>query len=100
MIQYCRYCDHMCCGDANYCYIKETTFTDKTIKSPNKCKYFDLNPIDALGENPNEYRPRVDYDSEQTELRIETMSCQECKWKGPCPMLETGICAYEPKGGE
>lgn len=59
MIQYCRYCSLMCCGDVNYCSVKKRTFTDNTIKSPNKCKHFEFNPIDALAENNNEYKPRA-----------------------------------------
>lgn len=27
-------------------------------KSPNQCKEFELNPIDAYGENQNGYQPR------------------------------------------
>jgi len=49
----------MCCGDANYCSRFKTTFSDNKIKRTNKCKHFDLNPIDALGENPNEYKPTI-----------------------------------------
>lgn len=56
--QYCRYCQFMVCGDANYCEVKKRTFTTQYIKTPNNCKYFILNPIDALGENKYGYRPR------------------------------------------
>lgn len=57
MTQYCRYCNNMVCGDANYCTVKETTFTDAYICSTNRCKYFDFNEIDALGMNRT-YKPR------------------------------------------
>jgi len=58
MAQYCRYCTYMVCGDANFCSIRQTTYSDEYIKRPNKCKDFELNPIDALCENPKGYKPR------------------------------------------
>lgn len=58
MIQYCRYCAYMCCGDANYCSVKKRCYSDEHIKRTNKCKDFDLCPIDALGENTSGYKPR------------------------------------------
>lgn len=58
MKQYCRYCSNMVCGDVNYCTAKECCFSDSYIKAPNNCKLFELNPIDALGENANGYQPR------------------------------------------
>lgn len=57
MTQYCKYCTHMVCGDANYCSIKEETYSEKYICCVNKCKYFDFNPIDARGTG-SEYKPR------------------------------------------
>ena len=56
--QYCRYCNNMICGDANWCSIKKKTFSDEKIKSPNKCKDFNFNPIDALSENTKGYKER------------------------------------------
>ena len=58
MTQYCRYCNNMCCGDANYCSPKNACFSDKEIKRPNKCKDFEFNPIDALFENEKGYKAR------------------------------------------
>lgn len=58
MTQYCRYCSNMVCGDGNYCTEKKECYTDKQICRPNKCKKFDLNPIDALGLNLDGYKPR------------------------------------------
>lgn len=58
MTQYCRYCTNMVCGDANYCSVRKICFTDAKIKRTNKCKDFEFNPIDALGENADGYRPR------------------------------------------
>lgn len=59
MAQYCRYCAYMVCGDANYCTEKQYTKTDEQIKRSNKCKEFLLNPIDALYENTEGYKPRI-----------------------------------------
>lgn len=58
MKQYCRYCTYMVCGDFNYCEIKKKFFLKSTIKSINHCKDFEFNPMDALQENKNEYKPR------------------------------------------
>lgn len=58
MKQYCRYCTYMVCGDFNYCEIKKKFFLKSTIKSINHCKYFKFNPMDALQENKNEYKPK------------------------------------------
>ena len=59
MTQYCRYCSNMCCGDANWCEVKQSTYSDSTIKAPNHCKFFEFNPIDALGENNKGYIPKA-----------------------------------------
>ena len=58
MTQYCRYCNNMVCGDANYCSVKQTTFSDAYICRTNKCKDFEFNSIDALGINTKGYQPR------------------------------------------
>ena len=58
MVQYCRYCSHMYCGDSNYCEVNECCFSDSVIKHTNKCRCFDFLPIDALGENERGYMPR------------------------------------------
>ena len=70
MTQYCRYCSFMVCGDANYCSVRETTYSDSYIKNPNRCKDFELNPVDALYENPDGYRPikQKQEDGEQIEI--------------------------------
>lgn len=83
MIQYCRYCAYMICGDANWCGIKKRTFSDASIKSTNGCKDFKLNPIDASGENPNEYKPRI-----STIYRKGEFSDEDIKeLEGQCEML-------------
>lgn len=73
MIQYCRYCNNMVCGDANYCSAKKTTFSDAYIRHTNNCKDFEFNEIDALGETSG-YKPRKakqeDY-GEQLEMGLE-----------------------------
>lgn len=58
MAQYCRYCTYMTVGDVNYCSKKRFIFTDKEICRTNKCREFELNPIDALGVNKDGYKPR------------------------------------------
>lgn len=58
MKQYCRYCAYLICGDSCYCEIKRKCLNYESCKRTNKCKHFELNPIDALGENPKEYSPR------------------------------------------
>lgn len=58
MIQYCRYCSHMYCGNGNYCEVNDVCFSDSYIKHTNKCRCFDFIPIDALFENEKGYQPR------------------------------------------
>lgn len=58
MKQYCRYCAHLVYGDVAYCQEKEMCLSDAYAKRPNNCSKFNLNEIDAFGENPNPYRPR------------------------------------------
>ena len=57
MAQYCRYCSNMVCGDANYCTEKQNCYDDKYLKQPNRCKLYQHNPVDALGENVKGYKP-------------------------------------------
>ena len=73
MTQYCRYCSNMICGDENYCTEHKECYTDKQICRPNKCKDFDLNPIDALGINDKGYKPRKfkPKDNSFEQLRLE-----------------------------
>ena len=83
MAQYCRYCTYMCCGDANWCSVKKRTFSDASIKSTNRCKDFELNPIDALGENPNEYKPRISMIYRKGEFNDEDVK----ELEGQCEMI-------------
>lgn len=61
MKQYCRYCANLVWGDSGYCEVKRKCLKYDACKRVNKCKYFELNPIDAFGENPNEYKPRATF---------------------------------------
>lgn len=56
MAKYCRYCANMVSGDANYCEVKQRTFTDEQISHTTKCKDFELNPTDSL--TGRTYKPR------------------------------------------
>ena len=58
MKQYCRYCSHLVYGDVAFCQKKNWVKTYNSCKQRNKCKSFEFNPIDALGENLNGYKPR------------------------------------------
>ena len=59
MAQFCRYRDHMCSGDANWCEVRGKTYSDAHLKHTNRCRLFHLNPIDALMLNARGYRPRL-----------------------------------------
>lgn len=48
----------MYCGDSNYCDVKKRCFSDAYIKHTNRCKDFELNPLDALGM-VHYYKPRI-----------------------------------------
>ena len=47
----------MVSGDANYCEVKQRTFTDEQICRTNRCKDFELNPTDSL--TGRTYKPRA-----------------------------------------
>lgn len=71
MMQYCRYCAYMCCGDANYCSEKKRTFSDYYIKRVNNCRSFIFNEIDALFENKAGYKPRPKKAKNDNQLKLE-----------------------------
>ena len=79
MKQYCRYCANLVYGDSCYCEIKRECLNYDSCKRPNKCKSFELNPIDALGENPKEYAPRKPKPLDQISIESEGVICQETK---------------------
>ena len=58
MKQYCRYCAHLVYGDVCFCDKKNWVKSYDSCKQRNRCKDFEFNPIDALGENLNGYKPR------------------------------------------
>jgi len=57
MAQYCRYCTELVYGDVAHCEVKGV-LNEKYCKRTNQCKDFDLNPIDAFGENIKGYVPK------------------------------------------
>ena len=72
MTQYCRYCNNMVCGDANYCSVKEQTFSDAYICRTNRCKDFEFNEMDAL-DHSRIYKPRISKQNDNSfeQLRLE-----------------------------
>ena len=115
MTQYCRYCSHMVCGDANYCEVKDRTYSDKYLKHTNTCMHFDFNPIDALGL-VREYKPRDSLTPKKEEGEFLYMLVSEDKFELPviiCDSIEalaeacgkevntirSAICHAEKRGG-
>lgn len=77
MKQYCRYCTYLVVGDANYCTVKNKCMSESSAKSVNRCREFELNVIDAFGENQKEYTPREPKE-EQIEGQLNILDyCQE-----------------------
>lgn len=70
MKQYCRYCAHLVYGDVCYCEKKKWIKTYSSCKQRNKCNDFIFNPIDALAENLNGYKPR---EKKQIEINGQTL---------------------------
>jgi len=66
-------------GDSCYCEVRRECLNYDSCKRPNKCKSFELNPIDALGENPKEYAPRKPKSLDQISIESEGVICQEIK---------------------
>lgn len=58
MKQYCRYCSHLIYGDVCFCEKKNWVKSYDSCKQRNRCNEFEFNPIDALAENPQGYKPR------------------------------------------
>lgn len=75
MTQYCRYCTYCHYGDAVWREKRQTTMSERRAKSPNKCKDFALNPIDAFRENERGYVPRkkTEKKHEQIMLNVEEL---------------------------
>lgn len=51
MAQYCRYCSNLVVGDVAYCQEKKKEIPEHLAKTTNYCPFYDLNGIDAYGEN-------------------------------------------------
>ena len=59
MTQYCRYCNNLVTGNGIYCEVLCRELPERYCKHPTRCKQYEFNQIDAFGENPRPYRPRV-----------------------------------------
>ena len=56
--QYCRYCQNLVVGNGIYCTKRNREYSEQYAKSTNNCGDFELNVIDAFGENLRGYQPR------------------------------------------
>lgn len=74
--QYCRYCNNLTYGDVPYCSVRKKVLSESYAKSTNRCKFFELNPIDAFYENLKGYRargPRHLFGAEAKQIFIDEM---------------------------
>ena len=71
MAQYCRYCNWFVTGNGNYCNKRMIEPSDRYAKSTNKCKYFELNPMDAFMENEKGYQPRKPKAKDGTQIKMD-----------------------------
>lgn len=74
MKQYCRYCSSLIYGDVPYCEKYERVMSESAAKRVNTCKDFDLNPIDAFGENKKGYQPRREKTPEEKQIKENQVS--------------------------
>ena len=58
LAQYCRYCSSLVVGDIAWCQEKKKEIPEHLAKTTSYCPLYDLNPIDAFGENEKGYQPR------------------------------------------
>lgn len=58
MTQRCRYCQYLVTGNGIYCTKRNREYSEQYAKSTNNCGDFELNVIDAFGENERGYQPR------------------------------------------
>lgn len=58
MAQYCRYCSELAVGDIAWCDKKKKEIPEHLAKTTNYCPHYNLNPVDAFGENEKGYQPR------------------------------------------
>lgn len=71
MAQYCRYCSHFVTGNGNWCDVRKIEPSDRYAKSTNRCRLFDLNPMDAFFENEKGYQPRKTVKKNWKQIRME-----------------------------
>ena len=71
MAQYCRYCMCFVTGNGNWCEKKQIELSDRYAKSTNRCREFELNPIDAYGENEKGYQPRKQAKKQGEQIMME-----------------------------
>lgn len=58
MKQVCRFCRWLITNPCIYCTKRNREYTEQYAKSTNNCGGFELNVIDAFGENERGYQPR------------------------------------------
>lgn len=80
MAQYCRYCGDCVVGDVVYCEAYEKEMTEKKAKRANKCRAFNLNPVDAFGENKRGYVPRKATGNIEDQIRLDFENVPD-RWK-------------------
>ena len=59
MAQYCRYCTGLVVGDQAWCNEKKKVIAERLAKTTNYCPLYDLNPMDAFGENERDISPGI-----------------------------------------
>lgn len=65
MKQYCRYCVNLVVGNGIYCMKRNREYSEQYAKSTNNCGDFELNVVDAFGEDRQGYQPRAETDDRQ-----------------------------------
>lgn len=81
MKQYCRYCSNCNWVDESadgkeqvcYCSISHNTFSGAKAKRLNKCKHFNLNPIDVF-DLERTYQPRLPYSERKEKPKFTQLS--------------------------
>ena len=63
--QYCRYCIWLVTGNGIYCTKRNREYTEQYAKSTNNCGDFELNVVDAFGEDGQGHQPRAEVDDRQ-----------------------------------
>ena len=63
--QRCRFCRWLITDPCIYCTKRNREYTEQYAKSTNNCGDFELNVIDAFGENERGYQPRAEVDDRQ-----------------------------------